>query len=152
MAETNSVQAAKIVAGKKLMPADSHGRQRVLIATLPATHDAYAINDTIFLGRVPANTRFLLGGVIGIADAGTASSTVDIGIRNTQTGVVIDADGLAAGVDISAAAVVKCDTGDLIAKASEYFTPAEVDVYATVKGAALKADQKMKFQIPYVTD
>lgn len=152
MAEVNTVQGAKIVAGKKLMPADSHGRMRILIATLAATHAAYAVNDTIFLGRVPANTRLLLGGVIGVADAGTAASTVDIGIRNTQTGEVIDADGIAVGVDIATAAVVKCDTGDLIAKASVYTTPMEVDIYATVKGAALKADQKLKFQIPYVTD
>lgn len=152
MAEVNSVQGAKIVAGKKLMPADSHGRQRVLIATLAATHAAYAIDDTIFLGRVPANSRFLLGGVIGVVDAGTTSSTLNIGIRNTQTGEVIDADGIAAGVDIASAAVVKCDTGELVANGSVYVTPAEVDVYATVKGAVLKIDQKMKFQIPYVTD
>lgn len=152
MAEVNTVQGAKILAGKKLMPADSHGRMRILIATLAATHAAYAIGDTVFLGRVPANTRFLLGGVIGVADAGTATCVLDIGIRNTQSGEVIDVDGIAAGVDIASVAVVKCDTGALIAGASEYVTPSEVDVYATVKTAALKIDQKMKFQIPYVTD
>ena len=50
MAEVNSVQAQKVADRKKLLPAESHGRQRVLVATLPATHAAYAINDTILLG------------------------------------------------------------------------------------------------------
>lgn len=152
MAEFNSVQGQKVVDGKKVMPFDSHGRQRVLIATLPTTHAAYAVNDTIFLGRVPVNSRFLLGGVVGVGGAGTASSTLDIGIRRTDTKEVIDADGIAAALAASAAGKISADTGALVAGAADYVTPTEVDVYATVTGAVLAANQQLKFQIPYVTD
>lgn len=152
MAEVNSVQAQKVADRKKLLPAESHGRQRVLVATLAATHAAYAINDTVLLGVVPVNSRFLTGAVVSIGGAGTASSTVDIGIRNATTKVVIDADGIAVGADISAAAKVTADTGALVAAAADYLTPADVEVYATVKGAVLAANQQIRFEIPYVTD
>lgn len=152
MAEVNSVQAQKVADRKKLLPAESHGRQRVLVATLAAAHAAYAVNDTVLLGVVPVNSRFLTGAVVSIGGAGTASSTVDIGIRNATTKVVIDADGIAVGADISAAAKVAADTGALVAAAADYLTPADVEVYATVKGAVLAANQQIRFEIPYVTD
>jgi hypothetical protein len=152
MAEVNSVQAQKYIDGKKLMPAESHGRQRVLVATLPATHAAYAVNDTILLGRVPVNSRFLTGGVVSVGGTGTASSTLDIGTRVTKTGVVVDADGIAVGADISAAGKITADTGALIAAAADSITATDVDVYATVKGAVLAANQQLRFEIPYVTD
>lgn len=152
MAEVNSVQAQKVADRKKLLPAESHGRVRVLVATLAATHAAYAVNDTILLGLVPVNSRFLLGGSISVGGAGTASSTLDIGFRNAKTKEVIDADGIAVGVDISAAAKVTADTGSSVAAAVDYITPVDVEVYATVKGAVLAANQQLKIQIPYVTD
>ncbi len=152
MAEQNSVQGAKIIAHQKLTPAESHGRQRTLVATLPATHAQYAVADTVFLGRVPANTRFLLGGAMSIAANGTASSTIDIGLRITATQVVIDADGITAAASIATAGKVALDTGALVAAAADYTTPAECDVYATVGGAVLAANQQIRFEIPYVTD
>lgn len=152
MAEVNSVQAQKVVDRKKLLPAESHGRVRVLVATLPAAHAAYAVNDTILLGLVPVNSRFLLGGSISVGGAGTASSTLDIGFRNAKTKEVLDADGIATAVDISAAAKVTADTGSSVAAAVDYLTPVDVEVYATVKGAVLAANQQLKIQIPYVTD
>ncbi len=152
MAEVNSVQAQKYLDGKKLLPAESHGRQRVLVATLPATHAAYAVNDTILLGRVPVNSRFLTGAIVSVGGAGTASSTLDIGTRVTKTGVVVDADGIAVGVDISAAGKITADTGALIAAAADSITATDVDVYATVKGAVLAANQQLRIEIPYVTD
>ncbi|CUJ67456.1 hypothetical protein [Achromobacter sp. 2789STDY5608628] len=152
MAEVNSVQAQKYIDGKKLMPAESHGRQRVLVATLPVTHAAHAVNDTILLGRVPVNSRFLTGGVVSVGGAGTASSTLDIGVRVTKTGVVVAAAGIATGVDISAAGKIAADTGTLIAAAADSITATDVDVYATVKGAVLAANQQIRVEIPYVTD
>ncbi|WP_419204337.1 hypothetical protein [Bordetella trematum] len=152
MAEFNSVQAQKVADRKKLIPAESFGRQRVLIATLPASHASFPANSTILLGVVPVNSRFLTGGVVSVGGAGTASSTVDIGIRKASTQEVLSAAGIATAVDIAAAATVPADTGDLIAAAADYITPADVEVYATVKGAALAANQKIRFEIPYVTD
>ncbi len=152
MAERNSVQAQKVADNKKLMPAESHGRQRVLVATLPAAHAAYPVNDTIVLGVVPVNSRFLTGGVVSVGGAGTASSTLDIGVRNANTKVVGDADGIATGVDISAAGKIAADTGALIAAAADYITPHDVEVYATVLGASLAANQQLRIELPYVTD
>src|SRR5690606_31697826 len=125
MAEVNSVQAQKVADRKKLLPAESHGRQRVLVATLAAAHAAIPVNDTILLGVVPVNSRFLTGGVLSIGGGGTASSTVDIGIRNANTKEVIDVDGIADGVDISAAGKIAADTGALVAAAADYVTPAD---------------------------
>lgn len=152
MAEQNSVQGAKIVARQKLTPAESHGRQRILVATLPTTHAAFAINDTVFLGRVPANTRFILGGAMSVGGAGTASSVMDIGLRKTATQEVIDADGITLGADISTAGKVVLDTGALLTGATDYLTPVECDVYATIRGAVLAANQQIRIELPYVTD
>lgn len=152
MAEQNSVQGAKIIAHQKLTPAESHGRQRILVATLPATHAQFAIADTVFLGRVPANTRFLTGGAMSVGGAGTASSTIDIGIRKTATQEVIDADGITTAASIASAGKVALDTGALITGATDYLTPVECDVYATVGGAVLAANQLIRIEIPYVTD
>lgn len=151
MAEVNTTQGAKILARTKLLPHESFGRQRVLCAKMPDTYAQAAINDTIFLGRVPAGTRFLADGIVSCA-AGTASSTLDIGLRATATGVVISATALATGLDIAAAGVKNISTGAYIAAGAEFITTVETDVYATVKGAVLAANQSLKFELYYVND
>ena len=152
MAEMNSNQAATVAAGKKLRPVDSFGRQRVLVATLPTTYAAPAINDTILLGTVPVGSRFLTGGKVVLGGAGTADSTLSIGVRNAVTKEVIDADGIAVTADASAAATVAADTGALITDGTDHVMDVTVEVYATVLGAVLKANQQVRFEIPYVTD
>ncbi len=77
---------------------------------------------------------------------------LDIGIRNANTGEVIDADGITDGADVSAAGKIAADTGLLVAAAADYVTPVDVEVYATVLGAVLAANQQIRFEIPYVTD
>lgn len=151
MAETNTTQAAKLVARTKLMPHESHGRIRILAAKMPAVLAQMAINDTIFIGRLPIGSRILTEAVVSCG-AGTATGVLDIGLRTTAAGTVIDADGIAVGVDIAAAGVKVANTGALIAAGAEYVTTEEVDVYATVKTAVLAANQVLKFEISYVTD
>ncbi|MCI1005213.1 hypothetical protein [Herbaspirillum sp. C7C8] len=152
MAEVNTTQGAKIVnRTPKLLPHESFGRKRILASKMPATYAQLAINDTIFIGRVPAGSRFTLNSKVSCA-AGTASSTLDIGIRSTSSGTVIDADGLAASVNTNAAGQKDANTGALIASGAEYVTTEEVDVYATVTGAVLAANQALKFEIEYVND
>jgi len=151
MAEVNTTQGAKLVAGSKLLPNESHGRVRVLYAKMPATFAQMAINDTIFLGRIPAGARILTSGLVSCA-AGTTSSTIDIGLRKTSDGTVIDADGIAASVNTAAAGQKDANTGALIASGAEYVTATECDVYATVTGAVLAANQALKVEIPYVCD
>ncbi|MEJ2895814.1 hypothetical protein RVU96_16795 [Bordetella avium] len=152
MPEVNSAQAQKMANRKKLMPAESHGRQRVLVATLTDGHPAYPVGTTILLGHVPVNSRFLAGAKISVAGGGTASSTLAIGIRKLVTQEVIDAEGLAVAAALSAAATVAADTGALIAGAADYITPVDVEVFATVKGAELAAGQRLRVEVPYVTD
>lgn len=151
MAETNTTQAAKLVANQKLAPHESHGRVRTLSTKMPAAYAQLAINDTIFLGRVPVNARFLLGSRLGTA-AGNAGCTLDIGLRKSKDGTVINAAGIATGIDVAAAGNKDANNGALIANGAEYVTTEEVEVYATVKGAVLAANQVLKFEIPYVVD
>lgn len=151
MAETNTTQGAKIIANSKLMPHESHGRVRSLCSKMPTTYASAPIADTIFIGRVKAGTRFLACGNVSCA-AGTASSTISIGLRETATGVVISATALATGLDIATAGVKAVNTGAYIAAGAEYVTLKECDVYATIAGAALAANQALKFELTYVAD
>jgi hypothetical protein len=151
MAETNTTQAAKLVAKTKLMPHESHGRERMMCSKMPAAFAQMAINDTIFIGRIPAGSRILWGGIVSCA-AGTATGTLDIGLRETATGTVLSATGLATGLDVAAAGVKNINSGAYITNGAEYVTLVECDVYATVKVAVLAANQVLKFEIPYVAD
>ncbi|VWD22372.1 hypothetical protein BCO18442_04016 [Burkholderia contaminans] len=151
MAEFNTTQAAKLIAGKKLSPHEQGGRKRILASKMPAAYAQIAIGDTVFIGRVPVNSRFTLNSSVGCA-AGTASSALDIGIRSSDTGEVIDAAAIAAGVNIAAAGVKPANTGARIGSGAEYVTEEAVDVFATVRGAVVAANQALKFEIEYVTD
>lgn len=151
MAEINTTQGAKIIARTKLLPHESFGRQRVLCCKMPASFAQMAINDTIFIGRVPAGSRFLADGIVSCA-AGTATGTLDIGLRETRTGTVLSATGLATGLDVAAAGIKAISTGAYIAAGAEYITLVETDVYATVKTAVLAANQSLKFELYYVND
>lgn len=151
MAETNTTQAAKLIARTKLMPHESHGRVRSLNAKMPAAFAQMAINDTIFIGRIPAGSRLLGDGIVSCG-AGTATGTIDIGLRETATGTVLSATGIATGVDVATAGVKAATNGAYITSGAEYVTLVECDVYATVKVAVLAANQALKFEIPYVND
>lgn len=151
MAEVNTTQGAKLVANQKLMPHESHGRIRALASKMPAVHAGAAINDTIFIGRLPIGSRILTDGIVGCG-AGTATSVLDIGLRKSRDGTVIDADGIAVGIDIAAAGNKDAINGALITNGAEYITTEEVDVYATVRVAALAANQVLKIELPYVAD
>ncbi len=151
MAEINTTQAAKILARTKLLPHESFGRVRTLCCKMPAVYASAAVNDTVFIGRIPAGSRILADSAVSCA-AGTASCTLDIGLRETSTGVVLNATGIATGVDAAAAGVKFANSGAYVTNGAEYVTLVETDVYATVKGAALAANQALKFEIYYVND
>ncbi|KVZ05914.1 hypothetical protein [Burkholderia stagnalis] len=151
MSEINTAQAAKLIAGKKLSPHEQGGRKRILASKMPDAYAQLEIGDTVFIGRVPVGSRFTLNSVVGCA-AGRASALFDIGARSSATGVVIAADGIAAGVNVAAAGVKPANTGVLIVDGAEYITNEIVDVFATVRGAPIAANQAIKFEIEYVTD
>jgi len=151
MSEHNSTQMANIAATPpvRLDPTERHGRVRVMFgqAVLAA---AGAIADTIYFGRVPVGARFV--DVRLSNSAGTASSTLALGLRKTSTGEVIDADGLTAAASIAAAQNVSTPTGALIAAGATYVTEDEVDVYGTIAGAGAPAGQTISVTALYVVD
>lgn len=151
MAETNTTQGAKIIAQQKLLPQESFGRIRGLNSKMPTTYAQAAINDTIFIGRIPAGSRILCDSWVSCG-AGTASCTLDIGLRETRTGTVLSATGIATGVDAAASGVKAANNGAYCTAGAEFVTAVECDVYATVKGAVLSANQALKFEISYVND
>lgn len=151
MAETNTTQGAKLIARTKLPPHESFGRKRTLCSKMPATYASIPIADTIFIGRIPAGSRILGTGIVSCA-AGTASSTITIGLRETATQTVLSATGFCTALDVAAAGVKNVNTGAYIAAGAEYVTLVETDVYATVAGAAIAANQSLKFELHYVND
>lgn len=151
MAETNTTQAAKILARTKLLPHESFGRKRTLCSKMPAVYAQLAIADTIFIGRIPAGSRILATGIVSCG-TGTASCTLSIGLRETATQVVLSATGIATGLDAATAGIKPANTGVYITAGAEYVTLVETDVYATVAGAVLAANQALKFELHYVND
>lgn len=152
MAEIKSAQAVKLASVPlvKLETTEYHGRLRVFFAAMPAVFAAPAINDTILLGKIPAKSR-ILGGKLTCA-AGTASSTLDIGVRKAKDQTVISATGITAAVDTAAAGTKDVLTGALVSNGLSYVTNEDVEVYATVKGAVLAANQVLSLHLTYVLD
>lgn len=150
MAEIVSREAAKVAAGTKLTNDEALGRMQVLSISSPATA-AWAQNDTIASPVVlPVGTRILgyrvFHGALG------ASVTMDIGLRQANAaGTVIDADGIADGLDIAAAGV-KTETttpGVLVTVGTNtiYRTTVPAVVYATLLTANPTDDVQFRIDI-----
>lgn len=150
MAEIVSREAAKVAAGTKLTNDEALGRMQVLSISSPATA-AWAQNDTIASPVVlPVGTRILgyrvFHGALG------ASVTMDIGLRQANAaGTVIDADGIADGLDIAAAGV-KTETttpGVLVTVGTNtiYRTTVPSVVYATLLTANPTDDVQFRIDI-----
>lgn len=151
MAEVKSTQTTNTANGYKNLPSSEGGRRRLFYARFVNGASTLAINDTIYLGDLPKGARICKDWLVNCG-AGTASSTMDIGIRTKSTGAAIDADGIAAAVNTAAAGYKDANTGALIAAGEEYVTTAEVEVYATVTGAVFAASQKLTVEGSYVQD
>ena len=152
MAETNSVQMAKVLGAPnaKLQPNETGGRSRIMFGQV--TSIAGAINDTIYFGRIPGGSR-ITGVTINNA-AGTASSTLAIGVRKTSDKSGAVPAGLSAATAISSAQGVSALTGSLVNNGQTYITPYESDVYGTIAGAATPASpgQLISVTVHYVND
>lgn len=153
MAEASSIQMAKVASSPqaKLQPNERHGRSRIMFGQIASI--AAAIGDTIYFGRIPAGAR-ITGCWLNTA-AGTASSTLALGLRKAAGKAVIDAAGLAAATSIASAQ--KTDTiatGNLTKTGLSYITPVEVDVYGTIAGAVTPASpgQLISVTVDYVVD
>ncbi len=147
MAEVVSKQAAKIAAGTKLTGAD-YGFPRTVVFTSPDTV-TWANGDTLGSGiRLPVGTRILANGYASFADMGT-SITLDVGLRNASTLVAVDADGIAAAVDVAAAAARSIlNSGVLVKDGVEYVTTVETEIYATLNGGTPTANAQIRIEVP----
>lgn len=152
MAESNSVQMAKVLGAPnaKLQPNETGGRSRIMFATI--TSIAAAIGDTIYFGRIPAGSRVTAVTINNAA--GTASSTLAIGVRKTSDKSGAVPAGLSAATAINAAQRVDATTGSLVNAGQSYITPYESDVYGTIAGAATPASpgQVISVTVHYVLD
>ena len=148
MAEFDSRQITALAASPKVKAAPTdHGKLSVLIATTPATA-AWAQNDTFEIGTIPKGSRILRSGKV-YHGAFTTSVTMDIGVRQVD-GTVIDADGLAAALNVAAAGVKDINGGALLVGANGYVTTQDVVVYATLAGANPTDDTQAEFEIHYI--
>lgn len=150
MPEIVSRQAAKIAAGTKLSPHEAGGKQRVIVITSPAVA-AWAQNDTIASGvPLPIGTRIRCDSFASHEAMG-AGVTLDVGLRNFATKVAIDADGIAAAVDVAAAGRSALNNGLLVKDGAEYVTTAVSEVYATLGGANPTDDKQIRLEVSVIT-
>ncbi len=85
MAEVRSTQMTSVTAGAKLLPSADGGRKRLFFARYVQGGSTQAINDTIYLGDLPKGARICKDWLVNCS-AGTASSTMDIGLRTKGVG------------------------------------------------------------------
>lgn len=151
MAEVNSIQMAKLAAApnSKIQANESFGRSRIMFGQVNSA--SAAISDTIYFGRIPKGAR--ITGVWINNAAGTASSTMSLGVRKTSDKSVVAAAGLSAATAINAAQKVDALTGTLTNAGQSYVTQSEVDVYGTIAGAATPGGgQLISVVVDYVID
>jgi hypothetical protein len=150
MAEIISRQAAKVAAGTKLSPGESGGVVRCCVITSPAVA-AWAQNDTIAAGvPIPIGSRFLACSISSEAGLGS-SVTLDVGIRDWTTKVAIDADGIAANVNVATAGRPVLNNGALVVDGVESLTTVVSEVYATLEGADPTDNVQLRIEVMYLS-
>jgi hypothetical protein len=149
MAEVNGRGATEIAAGRKLMT-DSQGKDATAICELNLTHGQYSIADTIGYGIILKKGTRLRSGVILSNNAGTASCTLAIGLRNNVTKVAVDATAILAATAINASQTVMAFTGTKIAAGLRYVLDQDCEIYGTVAGAVVATDQAVRVEVPYI--
>jgi hypothetical protein len=148
MAEINSRQKTAIAAGSKVLNS-VHGTPKCLVFTSPAAA-AWAQNDTFASGmRIPKGSR-LLSACHASHGAMTTSVTVDVGLRNFDTGTVIDDDCIAAAVSVASAGRTAMNNGVYIADGVDQLTDQDAEVYVTIEGANPTDNIQMRFEIWYL--
>lgn len=150
MAELNITRTKQAqVAGTKA-PAGSFNRVRMAVITMPATYSAPAQNDTVGTAiTLPKGTRLVLPVTVS-SGAGTASSTLSVGIRSALTKTAIDATAIVNAVAIASAATAQVNTGTKLISGQDYLLPEDCELYLTFGGAAGAANQQIRVEVPFV--
>lgn len=148
MAEINSRQKTAIAAGQKVL-AVYQGVPRCLVFNSPAAA-AWAQNDTFASGlKIPKGSRLLACSQLSVGVLG-ASVTADVGLRNFDTGVEIDLDGIASNVAVATASTVALNNGVLLGSGVDYVVPADAEVVVTLEGANPTDDIQIRGEIWYL--
>ena len=148
MAEQVSKQAALVAANtKNLGPKMGLGKKTAIVFTSPDTV-TWANGDTIASPiLIPKGSRVLCDNYISCADMGT-SITADIGLRKASDGTAIDADGIAAAIDVASAAVrAVANNGALVKDGVEYITTEDSYVYLTLNGGTPTANAQIRAEV-----
>lgn len=155
MAEVLSTQQTNIGNGAKALGVEDSARvRRFLREYVAPASSPPQIGDTIYWGTLPRGARILRTnpGVISCA-AGTASSTINVGLRTTKDKTVVSATQIAAATDVAAAGQKPLIGGAAYANGvAEAPLTEECDVYSTVAGAAIAASQRIMLEVLYVLD
>jgi hypothetical protein len=150
MPEFNSRQVAKLALGNKLGAGETGGVVRSCVITSPAVA-AWAQNDTIGAGvPIPIGSRFLSMSYVSNEALG-ASVTMDVGIRNFDTKVAIDADGIGAAVAVATAGRTVLNNGLLVAAGVESLTTVVTEVYATLTAANPTDNAQFRIEVFYLS-
>ena len=150
MAEINSRQAARIAAGSKVLNADA-GRLRTVVVQTPATFAQLAINDTIAGGVfIPKGSRVVACRVSN--SAGTASSTISIGLRKRADSTVMSATAIGSAIPIASATTTSTNgaNGAYVANGVDQVISDDAEVYITATGAVLAANQLVRVEVDYI--
>lgn len=127
----------------------AHNKVRTVFVDTPGTWSAVN-GDTAGTGIIlPKGSRLLSGPTVSSA-AGTASSTMSIGLRNPVTKVAIDATAIVSAVSIASSAVAQINTGTKLTAGQYYELLEDAEIYLTFGGANPTANQAIRAEIGYV--
>lgn len=150
MAEINSRQAAKIAAGTKLSNSEA-GRLRTVVVQTPAVFSQMAIDDTLAGGVfIPKGSRIV--GCRISNGTGTASSTINVGLRKRSDNTVLSATAIASLIAITTANTTPTNgaNGAYVAGGVDQVLIDDAEVYVTAKGAVLAANQLVRIEVDYI--
>lgn len=150
MPEINGRIPTEVAANRKALY-DSQGKSFMGVCEMPLVHAGAAIADTIGFGIILKRGTRLLGPVLVSNGAGTAASTLAVGIRNAATKVAVDATAVLAATAINAAQNISAITGTKLTNGQRYVLDQDCELYGTVAGAAIPANQVIRIEVPYLT-
>lgn len=152
MAEILTIIKSQVdkTAGRKIASAVQN-RVRSAVVQTAAVYAAPAVTDTVGTGLIlPLGSRIMLPITLSNG-AGTAASTLALGLRDPVTKVAIDATAIMAATAITAAATAQVNTGTKLVNGQEYLLPQDCEIYGTFAGAAGAANQQIRAEIPYLS-
>ena len=146
MAEVNGRLPDELANNRKVL-ADTLGKTLTAVCEMPTTHAGASIADTVNFGVILKKGTRLLCPVTLSFSTGTASCTLAVGLRDPVTKVAIDATAILAATAITTAATSQINTGTKLTAGQRYVLPSDAEVYGTVAGAALAANQAIRIEI-----